>query len=125
MKKRALLVAINYVGTSNELKGCINDSNNMKAFLSARGFTDIKQVLEKEATTAGIIAGMEWLIEGTERGDVLVMHYSGHGSQIPSKNEPDGFEEIICPIDLDWMKKVVSDETLRTIFNKVENGELC
>lgn len=122
MKKRALLVAINYVGTSNELKGCINDSNNMKVMLTAKGFTDIKQILEKEATTNGIKAGMEWLIDGAQPGDVLVMHYSGHGSQLPSKAEADGFEEIICPVDLNWLDKVITDDTMRTIFNQVPNG---
>lgn len=122
MKKRALLVAINYVGTSNQLKGCINDSNNMKAFLSARGFTEINQVLEKDATTAGIKAALEQLVANTEPGDVIVFHYSGHGSQLPSSKEPDGFEEIICPIDLNWMDKVIADEDLRTVFNKVPNG---
>jgi hypothetical protein len=122
MKKRALLVGINYAGTSNELRGCINDSNNMQSFLTSRGFTDIKLVLEKEATTAGIVAGLNWLVSDTAPGDVIVFHYSGHGSQLPSRAEVDGFEEIICPIDLNWMDKVITDDTLRIIFNKVPNG---
>lgn len=122
MKKRALLVGINYAGTSNSLKGCINDSNNMKAFLSARGFTEINQILEKDATTDGIKAGLEWLVADTQPGDVIVFHYSGHGSQLPSDTEADGFEEIICPVDLNWLDKVISDETLRSVFNKVPNG---
>jgi len=122
MKKRALLVGINYAGTSNALKGCINDSHNMQAFLAANGFDEIKLVLEKEATTDGIKAGMEWLIAGAQPGDVLLMHYSGHGSQLLSETEADGFEEIICPYDLNWMDKVITDDTLRTTFNKVPNG---
>ena len=69
--KRALLVGINYVGSSHTLRGCINDSNNMKAFLAGRGFTDIKQVLEADATTDGIIAALNWLVEGTKPGDVI------------------------------------------------------
>lgn len=122
MKKRALLVGINYVGTGNQLRGCINDSNNMNAFLTSKGFTDIKMVLEKEATTSGIKAALEWLVADTAPGDVIVFHYSGHGSQLPSNNEPDGFEEIICPIDLNWTDRVITDDTLRTIFDKVPNG---
>jgi len=122
MKKKALLVGINYVGTSNQLKGCLNDSQNMNEFLTSKGFTDIKLVLEKEATTDGIKAGLEWLVADTEPGDVIVFHYSGHGSQLPSSHEEDGFEEIICPIDLNWMDKVITDDTLREVFNKVPNG---
>ncbi len=120
--KRALLVGINYVGTDHELHGCINDSNNMKAFLAGRGFTDIRQVLEADATTAGIIAAMNSLIAGTTPGDVIVFHYSGHGSQLPSTTQPDGYQEIICPVDLNWVDKVITDDTLRDIFNKVPNG---
>ena len=31
--KKALLIGINYVGTENELNGCINDVKNMKTML--------------------------------------------------------------------------------------------
>ena len=122
MVKRALLVGINYFGTKNELAGCINDSHHMQAYLSRNNFTEIKLILEKDATTDGIVAGLEWLTSGLGPGDVIVFHYSGHGSQLPSTTESDGFEEIICPIDLDWNTKVITDDTLRKIFNKVPSG---
>jgi len=122
MTKRALLVGINYVGTGHELKGCINDSNNMHNFLAARGFTEIKMLQEEAATTDGIKAGLAWLTADTVPGDVIVFHYSGHGSQLPSSIEADGFEEIICPVDLNWLDKVITDDTLRAAFNKVPNG---
>jgi hypothetical protein len=122
MKKRALIVGINYAGSGNDLKGCINDAHNMEALLKSKGFTEIKMLLEQQATTAGMIAGMEWLVKDTEPGDVIVFHYSGHGSQLPSKTEPDGYEEILCPYDLDWMTKVITDDTLRNIFNRPVRG---
>ena len=122
MVKRALLVGINYSGTANELAGCINDSHHMQNYLSANSFTEIKLILEKDATTDGIVGGLEWLTSGLSAGDVIVFHYSGHGPQLPSTNESDGFEEIICPIDLDWNTKVITDDTLRKIFNKVPSG---
>lgn len=122
MKKRALIVGINYEGTGSPLKGCINDAKNVEAFLKTRGFTEIKLILEKEATTKGIKDGLAWLVKDTEPGDVIVFHYSGHGSQLPSKVESDGFEEIICPIDLNWTTRVITDDNLRDIFNTVPNG---
>jgi len=122
MKKRALLVGINYAGSGNALKGCLNDAIHMKALLESRGFTEIKSVLEKEATTEGIKAGLEWLVADTTPGDVIVFHYSGHGSQLPSSVEDDKWEEIICPIDLNWVDKVITDDTLRKVFDKVPNG---
>lgn len=122
MTKRALLVAMNYVGTDNELHGCINDSNNMKTLLTAHGFTDITQVLEGAATTAGILTALNNLITGIVPGDVIVFHYSGHGSQIPNSNNPTTMENIICPIDLNWLDKVITDTQLHDIFNQVPNG---
>lgn len=122
MKQRALIVGINYVGTSYQLKGCINDANIMKAMLEGKGFTDIELLLEKDATTAGVLAGMKRLVDGAEPGDVLVFHYSGHGSQLYSSLEEDKLDEIICPVDLDWRENVIRDDDMKAIFNAVPNG---
>ena len=41
MSKFALLIGINYNGTSAQLSGCINDANNMKNLLKDYyGYTD-------------------------------------------------------------------------------------
>lgn len=122
MKKKALLVGINYVGTSNVLRGCINDVKNIKAILEKQNFDTIETILEKEATTAGIMAGLRRLVDGAEPGDVLFFHYSGHGSQTFSNLEADKLDEIICPIDIDWVKNVIKDDDLKAIFNPVPNG---
>lgn len=122
MKKRALLVGINYVGTGHPLKGCINDVKNIESLLRSRGFADIEIILEKEATTANIMAGLRRLVAGATPGDVIFFHYSGHGSQTFSTLEPDMLDEIICPIDIDWVKNVITDNELKDIFNPVPNG---
>lgn len=120
--KKALLVGINYVGTGNDLRGCINDVNNINTLLQKERFDEIKIILEKEATTARIKAGLEWLVDGVFPGDVIMFHFSGHGSQMRSTVEPDGLDEIICPIDLDWNTNVVTDDYMKQVFNKVPNG---
>ena len=121
--KRALIVGINYVGTGHELHGCINDAHNMEALLRDQyKFNEIKLILEQDATTAGIKSGMNWLTTYAVPGDVLVMHYSGHGSQLPSRTEADGYEEIICPVDLNWFDKIITDADLKACFTQVTNG---
>lgn len=122
--KRALIVGINYVGTGYDLRGCINDANNMKAMLASHGF-DITMLLESAATTDNIKGALLGLVHGAQPGDVLVFHYSGHGSQLPSSVEADGYEEIICPYDLDWKTKVITDDYLKSVFNQVPNGVNC
>jgi hypothetical protein len=121
--KRALLVGINYVGERSPLRGCINDSHNMGSMLKeVFAFDEIKLILEDQATTLGILEGLKWLIKDAKPGDILVFHFSGHGSQLPSFTEPDGYEEIICPYDLDWLGKYINDDMLRSIFNHVPDG---
>lgn len=125
--KRALIVGINYVGTGNDLRGCINDANNIKNMLTnTYGFTDINMLLEKEATTDNIKDKLNWLVSGCRPGDVLYFHYSGHGSQLADTSdpdvEPDGLDEIICPIDLDWKTKVITDDYMKWVFDKVPSG---
>lgn len=125
MAKKAVIVGINYVGTSNELQGCVNDATMMQSLLKTHfGFVDaeINMVLEKAATTAGIMSALTWLVVGSQPGDILLFHYSGHGSQVPSKSEPDGLDEIICPIDLDWNTKMITDDQLKAMFNQAPNG---
>jgi metacaspase-1 len=121
MVKKALIVGINYAGTGNDLQGCINDAHNMEALLESQGFV-VETLLEKQATTAGIKAGLQRLTTGVVPGDVIVFHYSGHGSQMPSSVEADGYEEIICPIDLNWTTRVITDDDLRRVFHAVPNG---
>jgi len=121
--RKGLIVGINYTGTGSDLRGCINDANNInQMLLSEFAFDETKLVLEKEATTQGIMDGLRWLVAGAVPGDVLVFHYSGHGSQIRSTIEPDGLDEIICPIDLNWRDKVITDNELKQVFNGVPNG---
>ena len=125
--KRALIVGINYKGTSSELKGCINDANNMYSLITNKfGFEDVKLLLEQDATTDNIKENLRWLVSGCRPGDTLLFHYSGHGSQIADTsdpdNEPDKLDEIICPIDLDWKEKVITDDYLKWVFDTVPAG---
>jgi len=124
-KKRALIVGINYLGTSSELRGCINDANLInKTITEHYGFNDVRMLLDANATTAGILNGLYWLVDGARSGDVLYFHYSGHGSQIVCYDgeEADGLDEIICPVDLDWNKKMITDDQLKKIFDSVAPG---
>jgi len=125
MNKKALIVGINYPGTAHELRGCVNDANLIKSVITDHyGFTDVRMLLDNDATTANMIAELEKLVADTVPGDVVYFHYSGHGSQMYDTHgdEADGLDEIICPVDLDWKTKVIRDDDLKRIFDKVPNG---
>ncbi|HEU5091090.1 MAG TPA: caspase family protein, partial [Nitrospira sp.] len=63
------------------------------------------------------------LIAKGRKDDVLVLHYSGHGSNVPDDNgdEADHRDEILCPTDLDW-KDPFRDDWLRKTLGKLRSG---
>jgi len=108
--KKALLIGINYFGQQGELRGCINDANNVRKFLIERfGYkpSDIVMLLDDSKDPMGkptrdnIIRGMQWLVAGARTNDSLFFHYSGHGGQIKDTDgdEYDGYDEVIYPVD--------------------------
>lgn len=109
-RKRALLVGINkYINLGQyqwyPLKGAVNDTKLHKELLIRRfGFAkdDIFTLTDKEATRENILQAFEkHLIKWAEPGDVVVFHFSGHGSQVsdPDKIFADGRVSTIVPIN--------------------------
>ena len=43
--KKALLIGINYFGQSGELRGCVNDVNNIKQLIMSRGFRESNMMI--------------------------------------------------------------------------------
>lgn len=126
-KKKALLVGINAYD-EGALRGCVNDVIRMNHVLTHHfGFTknsDKRMLVDGSATSENILARLEWLVSDAKAGDVLFFHYSGHGSQMVDVDydldeEPDGLDEIICPVDLNWRDKVVKDDDFARIFATV------
>lgn len=127
MAKRALLVGINrYRMAGADLRGCVNDVVNLKKTLtSAYGFpsADITVLTDFDATKKAMQAGVKELVKSGRAGDVLLFHYSGHGSNVPDDNgdEADTRDEILCPTDLDWQDPL-RDDWLRETFDTVRDG---
>ncbi|KAG9120315.1 Ca(2+)-dependent cysteine protease [Ceratobasidium sp. 392] len=116
-RKKALTIGINYFGQTGELRGCINDSNNVKSFLCRQfGYKneDIVQLTDdtsnprQKPTKANIIAAMQWLVKDAQPNDSLFFHYSGHGGQTK---------------DLDGDEADGQDEDSQTSADTVEAGE--
>jgi uncharacterized caspase-like protein len=127
MAKRALLMGINrYQVPGADLRGCVNDVKNLSAALiELYGFnqSDITELTDGAATKKAMQAGIKRLISDSKKGDVAVLHYSGHGSNVPDDNndEADARDEILCPTDLDW-EDPLRDDWLRTALDAVRPG---
>lgn len=119
-RRKALLIGINYIGTNNELKGCINDVKNMSKFLCDRyGYTwddmvilsDDQRQYNKIPTRENIIRAMQWLVQGARPNDSLFFHYSGHGGLTKDLDgdEESGYDEVIYPLDFQQSGDIVDD----------------
>lgn len=120
-KKKALIIGINYIGTEQELGGCINDAQNMRNFIIRNyGYSDENIVMltddaqnpVKRPTRSNIIRAMEWLVRYAESNDSLFFHYSGHGglTKDTDGDEEDGWDEVIYPVDHNETDHIVDDE---------------
>jgi hypothetical protein len=97
--KYALLVGINYINTSKQLNGCINDINIVRQILISHGFNNQSiTVLTDDSTNltntnsslkptkTNILNQLTNLLKNSKTGDILFFQYSGHGSTVPDKN---------------------------------------
>ena len=127
MAKKAVLIGINrYRIPGADLRGCVNDVRNMQAVLNEYyGFAKsaITVLTDYSATNKAMQSAIGSLIGNAKKGDILLLHYSGHGSNVPDDNgdEADRRDEILCPTDLDW-KDPLRDDWLRKTFNGLNPG---
>jgi len=121
--RKALLVGLNYKGTSNELNGCENDIRSMKeCFLKVWGVpeSNITMKMDGELTPdKGFIFYLNELVKDASDGDNLLFHYSGHGLQIPDDNgdEADGLDEAIMT-----NVGLVRDDEISNVLKGVPRG---
>lgn len=81
----------------------VNDVPLIKGALLLQGFKEanIMTVIDAQATKKGIEEAVGSLEKKIKKGDIVVVHYSGHGQQIFDDNadEVDGLDEALVPYD--------------------------
>jgi len=83
---------------------------------------NIVLLLNRDATTTNFMAALNAISEVATPNDLLIIFYSGHGSQwgdMAPFDETDGLDEALCFIDRDMI-----DDSLATLLNHVPVGEL-
>ncbi len=120
VKGRALLVGVNQYAQPHvpNTAGAEEDARAAKELIMRRyGFdeSEIRMLLGPQATARNIVVEFRrWLIEGTQPGDRVFFHYSGHGSRVRDLDgdEADGYDETMAPYDvtLDGKNMIVDDD---------------
>ncbi|XP_010537827.1 PREDICTED: metacaspase-5-like [Tarenaya hassleriana] len=129
MAKKAVLIGINYPGTKAELQGCVNDVHRMhKCLVDLYGFPEenITVLIDTDdsytkPTGRNVRRALSDLVGSAEAGDILVVHYSGHGTRVPAETGEDddtGYDECIVPCDMN----LITDDDFRDLVERVPKG---
>lgn len=117
----ALLVGINYFYSQYQLYGCINDVNCVKSLLQSKNFNKITLLTDDNSnqgipTKDTIINELINLLINAKPGDTVFVHYSGHGSDCPDRNNDElrGYDQMIIPSDFN----AIIDDEIRKIIDK-------
>ena len=142
---RALLIGIGKYPTSETGWKQIHVDADLKLLssaLKAQKFTDVTTLINNKATKSAIITELKKLHKKCQAGDIVYIHFSGHGQPVLDVNgdETSGFDEAVVPYDAyrstrtqkgqyDGHKHLIDDECNPLLDNiKVKigsGGKLC
>lgn len=128
-KKIALLIGINYIGTSAELYGCHNDVIKIKQVLMSNYNyleSNINMLIDKkdysQPTASNILSALNTIYIQCKKEVIeeVFIYYSGHGTNIidMDKDETDGKDECIVP--LDYVKSgIITDDIIYKFLSQL------
>ena len=100
--KRALVVGLGQQQDKawNKINGD-KDVPIVQGMLKSAGFKSVTTLVNQKATKAGIIGAFKRMAASCKQGDVVYIHYSGHGQQMTDvhNDETDGLDECWIPYD--------------------------
>ena len=129
--KRALVVGLGQQQDKawNKINGD-KDVPIVQGMLKSAGFKSVTTLVNQQATKADIIGAFKRMAASCKQGDVVYIHYSGHGQQMTDvhNDERDGLDECWIPYDA-YRKasktyhgeKHLTDDELNVYLNAIRN----
>ncbi len=129
--KRALVIGLGEQQDKawNKINGD-KDVPLVQAMLKKAGFKSVTTLVNRQATKTGIIGHSKKMTASCKQGDVVYIHYSGHGQQMTDvhNDEKDGLDECWIPYDA-YRKasktyhgeKHLTDDELNVYLNAIRN----
>lgn len=129
--KRALVIGLGEQKDKNWAK--INGDKDVpyvKKMLQRAGYTDLRLLVNKQATKDGVVSAFKSLASSCSAGDIVYIHFSGHGQQVTDVNgdEEDGLDESWIPYDAylkygdnDKGEKHLIDDEINTLLSAIRN----
>lgn len=103
----------------------------VKKMLSECGYADIVTLVNQQATKSGIETAFSSLMQRCRKGDIIYIHFSGHGQNVTDLNgdEDDGFDEAWIPYDAQLRysstykgEKHLIDDEIAVWMEKIRNN---
>lgn len=129
--KRALIIGLGEQEDKSWAK--INGDKDVpyvKAMLSKAGYDEITSLVNFQATKIGIVNAFHSLAARCCEGDVVYVHFSGHGQQVTDLDgdEEDGLDEAWIPYDAylqygesDKGEKHLIDDEINVLLTEIRN----
>lgn len=129
--RRALVIGIGEQKDKNWAK--INGDKDVlyvHQMLQKAGYTDVRTLINKQATKAGIVAAFKRFAAQCKAEDVVYIQFSGHGQLVTDVNgdEADGWDEAWIPYDAylkygknDRGEKHLVDDEINVLLTGIRN----
>ena len=130
--KRALVIGLGQQEDKNW--GKINGDKDVayvQKMLKNAGYKDVRTLINKQATKARIVSAFKSLTDRCRVGDVVYIHFSGHGQQVTDVNGdewPDSLDESWIPYDAyleygekDRGEKHLIDDEINVLLTGIKN----
>lgn len=130
--KRALVIGLGQQEDKNW--GKINGDKDVayvQKMLKNAGYKEVRTLINKQATKARIVTAFNSLTNRCRVGDVVYIHFSGHGQQVTDVNGdewPDSLDEAWIPYDAyleygekDRGEKHLIDDEINVLLTGIKN----
>ena len=129
--KRALVIGLGEQQDKawNKINGD-KDVSLVQGMLKSAGFKSVTTLVNRQATKVGIVGAFKRMAASCKQGDVVYIHYSGHGQQMTDihNDEKDGLDECWIPYDACrkasatyYGERHLTDDELNVYLNAIRN----
>lgn len=129
--KRALIIGLGEQQDKawNKINGD-KDVPLVQGMLKSAGFKSVTTLVNRQATKVGIVGAFKKMAASCKQGDVVYIHYSGHGQQMTDvhNDEKDGLDECWIPYDayrkasaIYHGERHLTDDELNVYLNAIRN----
>lgn len=100
VNRYALVVGIDDYPDSRKLDGGVRDANHIEAFFIKAKFTEVKKLVNRQATRDGILKALTYFQSKVDKGDTFYFYFAGHGTVVLDGDSDDRDEFLNIKSDI-------------------------